>query len=72
MYLEPKIDAKKDGTTAQSWKSYAFNIQKQIYHKNSEPPDTAYFSYEFDNKDRVTKQIVNQSGKIHITLYTYY
>ena len=45
---------------------------KQIYHKNSDLPDTAYFSYEFDNKDRVVKQITNNSGNINTILYTYY
>lgn len=45
---------------------------KQISLKNSEPPDTVYYSYEFDIKGRVVKQIENQAGKTHITMYTYY
>jgi hypothetical protein len=35
-------------------------------------PDTTNYSYEFDSKDRVIKQIETHSGNINTTLYTYY
>jgi hypothetical protein len=45
---------------------------KNIIYHIPELPDTAYFSYEFDSKDRVVKQIINNSGIIETSLYTYY
>lgn len=45
---------------------------KEIFHQIPNLPDTLDYSYEFDNKDRVVKQIIINSGKADTIIYTYY